>query len=365
MLARGDHHSTIICMVGLPGSGKSTLARALLRKREHAWACCLGWGGFAFSRWVEFDDDLEENSSVGKKWDIVGRVRTSVDWSVAKSDGAEEVGREGQAKDRPVGDGEDAVKRAGMDIQMRSIGLYGAKDATARGDDGTETAGRMTKSDDENRAKEKLDVGKDWHVEEDGRLNRPELFLQDQKRTGTLTNAADSVINGGYSLARAKSLSRIKAVLNEVSSIGQGGFVICDDNSYYKSMRKEIKTIARECKAQILFVMIQCSVKEAMRRNEKRHARSVPALLIERMNARMEIPKESWSCVHVDSESMTVDEMTEFVYLKLLEISKMPIDVAFSDVFAFDPVRFNHNEAKRVADLQRRRAARESHLKTL
>lgn len=87
--------------------------------------------------------------------------------------------------------------------------------------------------------------------------------------------------------------------------------VIVDDNSYYRSMRREIWCLARDAQARMLFVLVDTPLETCLQRNAARKgAARIPDEVVVRMAQRMQRPaNHGWDRAILVQGDETMDKL--------------------------------------------------------
>ncbi len=112
------------------------------------------------------------------------------------------------------------------------------------------------------------------------------------------------------------------------TGLENGFLVISDDMNYYKSMRSELRQIAKRAEADYDIVFVDTSVEKAIEWNQER-GEPIPSSLIEEINQKFDPPKGDYRwdtpLVTVDPSKQNIEEITNLIVAAVFKRLENPI----------------------------------------
>eukprot|EP00892_Ulva_mutabilis_P009820 jgi/Ulvmu1/720/UM010_0092.1 len=117
--------------------------------------------------------------------------------------------------------------------------------------------------------------------------------------------------------ARTEAHKQVQQVAQDMSSRGVSGFIVVDDNMFYRSMRKQVFLLARQSRCAFVQLYLETQLADALASNETRPASTqVHASVIERMSGALQQPDEKrcpWEAATVAVEGPLRPERCECI----------------------------------------------------
>jgi len=158
-------------------------------------------------------------------------------------------------------------------------------------------------------------------------------LLEDKHGISTMVISSDDfrdMLSYSSSGFKPEREAPVKALYEKAIATGlENGFlVISDDLNYYKSMRSELRQIAKRSGSDYDIVFVDTPVEEAVKWNQERGS-PIPSSLIEEINQKLDPPKGDYKwdtpLVVVDPSKQTIEEIAGSIVSAVLKRLENPI----------------------------------------